>query len=160
MGEKLQKKLVKGAVYSWKRDVMPKWYGYSPDPKFDSLYSISDNCCRTNTIMPVPIHSSDQLLCCVNIWEEVGLQILLNKKQFSREILNISRPNSTLIRTATIKKYTVHFSFLGLKKHTILGAHQVNILCGKTMKRPVGTQLHYQYSSWIYNAHTVYFQFS
>lgn len=111
-----EKFIVNGAVCSCKRDVIPIWHGYNPDPKLDSLYSISDNCCRTNTIMPVPIQSSDQLLCCVNIWEEAGLQILLNKKQFSREILNISRPNSTLIRTATIKKYTVQFSFLGLKK--------------------------------------------
>lgn len=147
MGVILQKKLVKGAVSSCKGDVMPKWYGYSPDLKFDSLYSISANCCRTNTIKPVPIHSSDQLLCCVNIWEEVGLQILLKKKQFSREIRNISRPNSTLIRTATIKKYTVQFSFLGLKKPYDFGYTSSKHTLWQNDEGPVGAQSHYQYST-------------
>lgn len=56
----LQKNL--GAVRSCRRHVIPKRYGYSPDRNFDSLYFISYNCCRTNTIMPVPIHSSAAFL--------------------------------------------------------------------------------------------------
>ena len=57
-----EKFIVKGAVRSCRRDVIPKRYGYSPDRNFDSLYFISDNCGPTNTIMPVPIHSSAAFL--------------------------------------------------------------------------------------------------